>query len=315
MNADAARSWTSLKEAPGRGGEGEHRAGQAIDRALIAILRAPRPRRGVPASPRRSWCARSPASWMRVRRIQFHSRPDARRHHRDERLQSQDRRGSRSSVVRSSTTFSCGRDQPCAAKTQSALLQAMQERTVTIDRETHRLSDGFTVFPPRYPIEYEGRTAAGGAEGPLIMLKIAIGCPNATRSWRWPGGRCRTSLPRGRSGRQGCGRSSAPGSWRAAQVARDAHRARGSPGLRRGHREASASTNRFSFGAGRRATQALLLQPRARPLDGRDFVTPDDIRDDGLRCLEPGSSCVDEIRGARAGGGHRPDPAGRGGAR
>ncbi len=39
------------------------------------------------------------------------------------------------------------------AKTQSALLQAMQERHVTIDRETHALSENFTVFATQNPIE------------------------------------------------------------------------------------------------------------------------------------------------------------------
>ncbi|MBW1988381.1 MAG: AAA family ATPase, partial [Deltaproteobacteria bacterium] len=42
------------------------------------------------------------------------------------------------------------------AKTQSALLQAMQERTVTIDRTTHALDPGFTVFATQNPIEHEG---------------------------------------------------------------------------------------------------------------------------------------------------------------
>src|SRR5258707_11410529 len=42
------------------------------------------------------------------------------------------------------------------AKTQSALLQAMQERTVTIDRETHALPAEFTLFATQNPIEYEG---------------------------------------------------------------------------------------------------------------------------------------------------------------
>src|SRR5204863_1573428 len=42
------------------------------------------------------------------------------------------------------------------AKTQSALLQAMQERTVTIDRDTHVLPSNFTVFATQNPIEYEG---------------------------------------------------------------------------------------------------------------------------------------------------------------
>jgi MoxR-like ATPase len=40
------------------------------------------------------------------------------------------------------------------AKTQSALLQAMQERLVTIDRETYPLSPNFTVFATQNPIEY-----------------------------------------------------------------------------------------------------------------------------------------------------------------
>ena len=42
------------------------------------------------------------------------------------------------------------------AKTQSALLQAMQERKVSIDRQTHELSPNFTVFATQNPIEYEG---------------------------------------------------------------------------------------------------------------------------------------------------------------
>ena len=42
------------------------------------------------------------------------------------------------------------------AKTQSALLQAMQERLVTIDRDTHPLPPSFTVFATQNPIEYEG---------------------------------------------------------------------------------------------------------------------------------------------------------------
>jgi MoxR-like ATPase len=41
------------------------------------------------------------------------------------------------------------------AKTQSALLQAMQERQVTIDRETYPLPPEFTVFATQNPVEYE----------------------------------------------------------------------------------------------------------------------------------------------------------------
>jgi len=64
------------------------------------------------------------------------------------------------------------------AKTQSALLQAMQERCVTIDRETHTLSPNFTVFATQNPIEYEGTYPLPEAQKDRFMLKIAMECPN-----------------------------------------------------------------------------------------------------------------------------------------
>src|SRR5712672_3675986 len=63
------------------------------------------------------------------------------------------------------------------AKTQSALLQAMQERTVSIDRETHALPAGFTVFATQNPIEYEGTYPLPEAQKDRFMLKIAMSCP------------------------------------------------------------------------------------------------------------------------------------------
>src|SRR5438034_5827313 len=63
------------------------------------------------------------------------------------------------------------------AKTQSALLQAMQERTVTIDRETHTLPAGFTVFATQNPIEYEGTYPLPEAQKDRFMLKITMNCP------------------------------------------------------------------------------------------------------------------------------------------
>jgi len=63
------------------------------------------------------------------------------------------------------------------AKTQSALLQAMQERLVTIDRETHLLSSNFTVFATQNPIEYEGTYPLPEAQKDRFMLKITMGAP------------------------------------------------------------------------------------------------------------------------------------------
>src|ERR1700757_560074 len=64
------------------------------------------------------------------------------------------------------------------AKTQSALLQAMQERTVTIDRETHALPENFTVFATQNPIEYEGTYPLPEAQKDRFMLKITMKTPD-----------------------------------------------------------------------------------------------------------------------------------------
>ncbi|MEJ2039916.1 MAG: AAA family ATPase [Desulfosarcinaceae bacterium] len=56
------------------------------------------------------------------------------------------------------------------AKTQSALLQAMQERTVTIDRRTHILPDNFTVFATQNPIEFQGTYPLPEAQVDRFML-------------------------------------------------------------------------------------------------------------------------------------------------
>ena len=63
------------------------------------------------------------------------------------------------------------------AKTQSALLQAMQERVVTIDRDTHALSPNFTVFATQNPIEYEGTYPLPEAQKDRFMLKITMSAP------------------------------------------------------------------------------------------------------------------------------------------
>src|SRR5215813_13605866 len=63
------------------------------------------------------------------------------------------------------------------AKTQSALLQAMQERVVTIDRETYKLPANFTVFATQNPIEYEGTYPLPEAQKDRFMLKITMKPP------------------------------------------------------------------------------------------------------------------------------------------
>jgi len=65
------------------------------------------------------------------------------------------------------------------AKTQAALLEAMQERRATIDGEPYPLSAQFTVFATQNPIEYEGTYPLPEAQLDRFMMKIKVGYPAA----------------------------------------------------------------------------------------------------------------------------------------
>src|SRR3954452_21212052 len=64
------------------------------------------------------------------------------------------------------------------AKVQSALLEAMQERQVTIGEETHRLPEPFLVMATQNPIEQEGTYALPEAQLDRFMLMIKVGYPS-----------------------------------------------------------------------------------------------------------------------------------------
>jgi MoxR-like ATPase len=69
-------------------------------------------------------------------------------------------------------------------KTQSALLEAMEERQVTIDGEVHKLSPLFTVLATQNPIEYEGTYPLPEAQLDRFMLKILVSYPTAEEELR-----------------------------------------------------------------------------------------------------------------------------------
>ncbi len=64
------------------------------------------------------------------------------------------------------------------AKTQSALLEAMQEGTVTVDGERHALSEFFTVFATQNPVDQEGTYPLPEAELDRFLFKILVDYPN-----------------------------------------------------------------------------------------------------------------------------------------
>ncbi|HMR66884.1 MAG TPA: AAA family ATPase, partial [Anaerolineae bacterium] len=66
------------------------------------------------------------------------------------------------------------------AKVQSALLEVMQERQVTIGRETFQVPNPFLVLATQNPIEAEGTYALPEAQVDRFMLKVLVGYPSAT---------------------------------------------------------------------------------------------------------------------------------------
>ena len=166
------------------------------------------------------------------------------------------------------------------AKTQSALLQAMQERTVTIDRETHTLPDAFTVFATQNPIEHEGTYPLPEAQKDRFLLKISMAPPAREQELELA-----LRMFSGESPEVTLGGDAVRPVLNENQL-RTAREALQDVSMRpevAGYivdlvRHARAHESVLS-GAGPRATQGLVLASRVRAaLDGRDFVTPDDVK-------------------------------------
>ena len=174
------------------------------------------------------------------------------------------------------------------AKTQSALLQAMQERVVTIDRDTYPLPPNFTVFATQNPIEYEGTYPLPEAQKDRFMLKITMKAPDRAEE---------LSLAQRTMTKE------APETLLAGGVVRRVIQPEDFATLRNGLAlivirnelagylvdivRATRQHESVLVGAGPRATQSLIMASRANAaISGRDFVTPDDIKAMALLVLE-----------------------------
>src|SRR3989442_243693 len=69
------------------------------------------------------------------------------------------------------------------AKTQAALLEAMQERQVTVDGGAHQLRPPFTVLATQNPIEYEGTYPLPEAQLDRFLLRMGVGYPTREQEW------------------------------------------------------------------------------------------------------------------------------------
>ena len=172
------------------------------------------------------------------------------------------------------------------ARTQSALLEAMEERQVTIDGERLPLGQLFLVLATQNPIEYEGTYPLPEAQLDRFLLKILIDYPSEEEEQavlaKWQAGfnarqleevtldilRDATVLPRCRK----LVREIAVDSSIQAYMVRIVRQTRQHPSLR--------------WGVSPRAAVSLLLASRAlAAIRGQAFVTPDDVRDIALPAL------------------------------
>lgn len=69
-------------------------------------------------------------------------------------------------------------------KTQSALLEAMQERQITVEGETFQLDEPFHVLATANPVEYEGTYPLPEAQLDRFLLRISFGYPTADEEWQ-----------------------------------------------------------------------------------------------------------------------------------
>ena len=164
----------------------------------------------------------------------------------------------------------------------------MQERTVTIDRETHRLPPNFTVFATQNPIEYEGTYPLPEAQKDRFMLKINMNPPGKDEE---------LTLARRMLGKD------APENTLASGAVQQIISPEALTKLRAALEAVLVKEELVSYVvdivrktrthqsvlvcAGPRATQALLLSSRAFATIGdRDFVTPDDVKTMAYPVLE-----------------------------
>jgi MoxR-like ATPase len=165
------------------------------------------------------------------------------------------------------------------AKTQAALLEAMQERTVTVDGVSHELAPAFTVFATQNPIEFEGTYPLPEAELDRFMFKVLVGYPDAAVE---QGILQRTveGFEADRPDSYGVAPvSNADGLARLRRAADAVHVEPGITAYIAALVRATRGAASLTLGASPRAGVALLKAARAAALlEERDYVIPDDVK-------------------------------------
>jgi MoxR-like ATPase len=165
------------------------------------------------------------------------------------------------------------------AKTQSALLEAMAERQVTVDGVSRPLGDAFTVFATQNPVEHEGTYPLPEAQLDRFLVKTVMPYPTRDAELellaRYEGGFDAERIVAGDMKR-------ALSEADAVAMRQLVDAVRVAPEVRVYIADITRSTRderMLSLGASPRATVALFRAARAAAvLEGRDFVIPDDVK-------------------------------------
>jgi MoxR-like ATPase len=171
-------------------------------------------------------------------------------------------------------------------KTQAALLEAMEERSVSIDGETHALPDDFTVFATQNPVEYEGTYPLPEAQLDRFLLKVVIDYPAESEERR-----VLQMYDRGFDPHElgAAGVSRVLDSEQLAAVRAEIEAVRVEPGVLDyilAIVRATRSHRSIALGASPRAGIALLTGSKAlAALRGKGYITPDEVRSLALPVL------------------------------
>jgi MoxR-like ATPase len=160
-------------------------------------------------------------------------------------------------------------------KTQAALLEAMQERQVTIEGMTNHLEPPFLVIATQNPIEYEGTYPLPEAQLDRFILRTSVGYPSPDDEWHVLERRLERATDEVELDPV-VGRDELLAMQRAVE---QVHVSESIGRYMVDVADATRASPRVQVGASPRGTLALLKLSRCRAaLQGRDFVTPEDVK-------------------------------------
>src|SRR5690606_24509776 len=159
-------------------------------------------------------------------------------------------------------------------KTQSALLECMQEAQVTVDGTTHRLPRPFLVVATQNPVEMEGTYALPEAQRDRFMARLSVGYPDQAAELEM--------LERQEAADPFADLTPVTDTAHVARMIDVARRLYAAPGIKRYVVDLADATRRdpmLRLGASPRAAIQLLRAAKAlAALSGRDHVLPDDVQ-------------------------------------